>query len=104
MDADGVAAMYTSDGVWERTSGPLRGRDAIRQSVAAANVRVVSNEMATTYLSYNGPAVVQTGEFKQSARLGDGKVVNASGRFEATWVRSSDGAWLIRRMVTRPGK
>src|SRR6185436_7096270 len=42
MDAAGVADMYAPDGVWERQSGTLQGRDAIRQAVAssASNVRI----------------------------------------------------------------
>jgi len=102
MDANAIAEMYAPDGVWERQSGPLHGQDAIRQAVASSQARVLSNEMTTAYLSYNGPAVVQTGEFKQTARLPNGKVVEAAGRFEATWMRSPDGAWWLRRMVTRP--
>jgi uncharacterized protein (TIGR02246 family) len=104
MDAAGVAEMYAPDGVWERQSGALQGRDAIRQAVATAPARILSNEMTTSYLSYNGPAVVQTGEFKQSARLPDGKVVSANGRFEATWMRGPGGEWYLHRMVTRPGR
>jgi uncharacterized protein (TIGR02246 family) len=104
MDAAGVAEMYTPDGVWERQSGPLQGRDAIRQAVASLPARVLSNQMTTSYISYNGPAVVQTGDFKQSLRLPDGKTVDVAGKFEATWVRGPGGEWWIRRMVTRSDK
>jgi ketosteroid isomerase-like protein len=104
MDANAIAEMYAPDGVWERQSGPLHGRDAIRQAVASSPARVLSNEMTTGYMSYNGPAVVHTGQFKQSVRLPNGKIVDASGRFEATWMRGPNGEWWIRRMVTRPGK
>lgn len=105
MDAAAVAGMYAPDGVWERQSGPLRGRDAIRNALAApAGVRVISNDMTTLNLSYNGPAVVQAGEFKQIVQLPDGKAIEAAGTFEATWVKSEIGEWWIRRMVTRPGK
>lgn len=104
MDAEGLAAMYTPDGVMERqNAAPLRGRDAIRDYLAKPppGVRVVSNRMTTVSLSYNGPAVVQAGEFEQNARV-NGKVVTATGRFEATWVRGPHGAWYIQHMVTRP--
>ena len=104
MDADGLAAMYTPDGVMERQNAPpLRGRDAIHEYLAKppANVRVISNRMTTNSLAYNGPAVVQAGEFEQSARV-NGKVINASGRFEATWVRGPRGTWYLQHMVTRP--
>ena len=103
MDASGLASMYAPDGVMERQSGnALHGRDEIRTVLASAgNVRVLSNQMTTISIAYNGPAVVQTGEFHQSARV-NGKVVNAAGRFEATWVRGPHGEWFIERMVTYP--
>ena len=105
MDAEGLASMYAPDGVMERQSGgPLHGREEIRAFLSSAgpNVHVLSNQMTTISLAYNGPAVVQTGEFRQSVRA-NGKVVNAAGRFEATWVRGPHGEWFIRHLVTRPG-
>lgn len=103
MDADGVSLMYAPDGVWERQSGPLTGRGAIRQALSSMNgVQVQAVELMTSYMSYNGPAVVQTGDVNQTIRLPGGKTVTSTGRFEATWVRSPDGEWWIRRMVTRP--
>lgn len=104
MDAAGVASIYAPDGVWERQAGMIQGRDAIRNAVASLPARVLSNTMTTSSMSYNGPTVIQSGEFIQSARLPDGKVVAAQGRFEATWIRGPDGEWWIHRMVTRPGK
>jgi uncharacterized protein (TIGR02246 family) len=104
MDAEGLSAMYTPDGVMERQNGaPLRGRDAIREylSKPPAGVRVVSNRMTTISLAYNGPTVVQAGEFEQVARV-NGKEINASGRFEATWVKGPHNAWYLQHMVTRP--
>jgi uncharacterized protein (TIGR02246 family) len=103
MDAEGVSRMYAPDGVWERQSGPVEGRDAIRQALSNMNgVQVVGVDLTTSYMSYNGPAVVQTGDINQSIKLPNGKVVSSTGRFEATWMRNADGDWWIRRMVTRP--
>ena len=100
-----VAEMYTPDGVWERQSGPLYGRDAIRAAVSSTSgVRVLANEMIMQHMSYNGPAVMQVGEFRQTLRLANAKIVNVAGRFEATWVPDPNGEWLIQRMVTRAGK
>ena len=105
MNAAAVAGMYAPDGVWERQRGPLRGREAIRDALAATGgVQVLSNEMTTTAFSNNGPAVIQSGEFRQSVRLPDGKSLDAAGTFEATWIQAANGEWWIRRMVTRPGK
>ncbi|MBI1212763.1 MAG: DUF4440 domain-containing protein [Alphaproteobacteria bacterium] len=104
MDADGVAAMYAPNGVMERQSGPpLRGREAIRAYLASppVDVRVVSNRMTTISLSYNGPEVVQNGEFEQRARV-NGKMIHATGRFEVTWVRGPQGSWYIQHMATFP--
>jgi ketosteroid isomerase-like protein len=105
MDARAISEMYSPDGVLERSSGPLQGREAIRDALSSTGgVRVISNDMYLLYMSYNGPAVVQTGEFKQAARMPDGKTVNITGRFEATWIRSARGEWWIKRMVTRPNR
>lgn len=103
MDAEGVSNMYAPDGIWERQSGPVVGRDAIKQALANTNgVRVMGVELKTSYMSYNGPAVVQTGDIIQSIKLPNGKLVNSTGRFEATWVRGSTGEWWVKRMETRP--
>lgn len=103
MDAAAVAEMYAPDGVWERQSGPLAGREAIRQALAnTGGVQVQSIEMTTSYISYNGPAVVHTGDFNQSIKLLNGKIVTASGRFEATWIRGANNEWWIKRMIMRP--
>src|SRR5262245_30991611 len=37
MDAEAISQMYAPDGVWERQSGPLQGREAIRDALAASN-------------------------------------------------------------------
>jgi uncharacterized protein (TIGR02246 family) len=103
MDAAGVANMYTPEGVWERASGPLTGRDAIRNALANPNgVTVLGVEMKTSYIAYNGPAVVQTGDISQTVKLPNGRTTTSSARFEATWVRTQEADWRILRMVTRP--
>lgn len=103
MDASGVSNMYAPDGIWERTSGPLTGRDAIRNALANSNgVIVQAVDIKTSYISYNGPAVVQTGDITQTVKLPNGKTVSSAARFEATWIKSMTGEWWIKRMSTRP--
>ena len=106
MDASAVAEMYAPDGVWERQSGPLRGRDAIRSALAATTgVRVLSNEMTTaTSLLQRPGGRPQRASSNNRAQLPNGKIVDATGKFEATWVAAANGEWWIRRMVTRPNK
>ena len=103
QDAGAIANSYAPDGVWERQSGPLRGRAAIHDALTAtSSVQVLSFGMKTGTMSYNGPEVIQTGEFQQSARLPTGKMINNAGKFEATWVKGPRGEWWIRRMAFRP--
>src|SRR5262245_33054568 len=53
MDAEGVSQMYAPDGVWERQSGPVIGRDAIRGALSnTGGARVLSNEMIMANMSY----------------------------------------------------
>ncbi len=103
QDASAIAGAYSPDGVWERQSGPLRGRDAIRTALEAnTGVRVLSFGMKTEFITYNGPAVIHTGEFTQSAQLPNGKTATNTGKFEATWIRGPRGEWWIHRMSFRP--
>ena len=103
MDATGVSNMYAPEGMWDRASGPLTGRDAIRNALANANgVTVLGVEMKTISFTYNGPAVIQTGQITQTVKLPNGRTPTSSARFEATWVRASKNDWQILRMVTRP--
>lgn len=103
QDAGSIANTYAPDGVWERQTGPLRGRAAIHDALTAtSSVQVLSFGMKTSYMSYNGPEVLQTGEFSQSAKLPNGKMINNTGKFDATWVKSPTGDWWIRRMAFRP--
>lgn len=103
QDALAIANAYSPDGVWERQSGPLRGRDAIRTALeSTTGVRVLSFGMRTEYITYNGPAVIHTGEFTQSAQLPNGKTATNTGKFEATWIKGPRGEWWIHRMSFRP--
>ena len=103
QDATAISNAYAPEGVWERQSGPLRGRDAIRTALEAnTGVHVTSFGMRTEYITYNGPAVVHTGEFTQSAQLPNGKAATNTGKFEATWIRGPRGEWWILRMSFRP--
>jgi uncharacterized protein (TIGR02246 family) len=103
MDATGVSEMYATEGVWDRASGPLTGRESIRNALASANgVTVLAVDMKTARIAYNGPAVVQTGEIAQTVKLPNGRTTTSTARFEATWIRNPEGTWRIHRMVTRP--
>ena len=103
QDANAIAGAYAPDGVWERQSGPLRGRDAIRAALQTnTGVRVLSFGMRTEFMSYNGPVVMHSGEFEQTVQLPNGKTSTNVGKFEADWMRGPRGEWWIRRMAFRP--
>lgn len=103
QDANAIAGAYAPDGVWERQSGPLRGRDAIRSALQTnTGVRVLSFGMRTELMSYNGPVIVHSGEFEQTVQLPNGKTSTNIGKFEADWIKGPRGEWWIRRMSFRP--
>jgi uncharacterized protein (TIGR02246 family) len=104
MDADRIAAAYTPDGeLRDPGREPLKGPAAIRAFLASfTGVKVEEQEMRGVSLQIVGPSALQTGTFRQRARLADGKIVESKGTFEAEWERQPDGSWLISRMTTNP--
>ncbi len=104
MDADRIAASYTEGGeLLIPGREPLKGREAIRTFLASlSGVTVEENELKSVSLQVVGPGALQTGTFRQRARLADGKVVETKGTFEAEWERQRDGSWRLARMTTNP--
>jgi uncharacterized protein (TIGR02246 family) len=104
MDAERIAATFTPDGeLQDRDRPPLKGRDAIRTFLKSfTGVKVEKNELKGVSLNLLGPGALQTGTFRQTARLADGKIVETKGTFEAEWERQADGSWLMSRMTTNP--
>ena len=104
MDADRIAAAYTPDGELQNPGrDPVKGPDAIRAFLKSfEGVTILENELKGISLQLVGPSALQTGTFRQKARLADGKVVESKGTFEAEWERQADGSWRIARMTTNP--
>lgn len=104
MDADRIAASFTEDGELQNPGRePLRGPEAIKAFLKTfSGVTVEENELKGDSLQIVGPSALQTGTFRQKARLADGKVVETKGTFEAEWERQENGSWLIARMTTNP--
>ncbi len=104
MDADGIAATFTPDGELQNPGrDPIKGPDAIRTFLKSfTGVTVEENEIRGVFLQIVGAGALQTGTFRQKARLADGTVVDSKGTFEAEWERQADGSWLLARMTTNP--
>ncbi len=104
MDANRIAASYTAGGELQIPGRePLKGPDAIRAFFGSlSGVTLEENELKSATLQVVGPGALQTGTFRQKARLADGKVVETKGTFEAEWERQRDGSWRLARMTTNP--
>ncbi len=104
-DAAGLAAMYSADGRLERDgAAPLVGPDAVRGFLAQfRDVAVLEDRMTVERESVSGPHAVQAGRYFQRVRLPDTRVVEATGRFEAEWVRIG-GDWRVARMRAVPDR
>jgi uncharacterized protein (TIGR02246 family) len=105
MDAEGIAAMFTSDGelinagkTIARTPASIR---AFLQSFDG-KVRVEENADSIESVTVTGATAVLTGTYQQKALLlPDKREIRVQGKFEVEWSRQTDGQWLIRRMGTQ---
>lgn len=105
MDAEGIAALYTPDGVMSDTRRSFQGPQAIHDYLASFNgqgIEVTDYSVTTHSLTLEGDTAVQEAVYDQTVRLATGRVVHARGRIHAEWVRQPDGEWLVRLLHTVP--
>lgn len=103
-DADRVAGSFAPDGeLVVPGREPIRGPEAIRAWVASlAGTTVLEQEVKGPLVQVVGPSALQRGDFRRKERLADGQVVETKGRFEAEWVRLTDGSWRLARITGDP--
>ena len=105
-DADAVAALFTKDAwVMPRGRPPLKGRDAIRASVAASSDRrKITLWIEEEELVVTGDWAWTIGAF--TITLGspedDQPPVSSSGRAMLIYKREADGDWRIHRDMDTP--
>ncbi len=102
LDAKGIAAMFNSDGEIQHESQPAtQGREGIESLYASfSGYSILENSTTPTgTLTYNNLAV-QVGAYHQKVKTPDGSLLEVSGSFQADWVKSKSGEWLIKRLGT----
>lgn len=101
VDGDAIADMFTEDGEIANPGASIKGREEIRKFLNSfKNVTVELNVNTTESITIDGETAVQTGTYKQRAKLADGKVVEVEGHFKAEWIHQ-ENKWLLTRMGTK---
>jgi quinol monooxygenase YgiN/ketosteroid isomerase-like protein len=105
MNAEGIAAMFTSDGELIDAGRTVARTPA---SILAflksfdGKVRVEENASSIESITVAGATAILTGTYQQKALLlADKREIRVQGKFEAEWIRQADGQWLIRRLSTQ---
>ncbi len=102
MNAEGIAAMFTSDGeLIDAGKTVARTPASILAFLKSfdGKVRVEENASSIESVTVTGSTAIMTGTYQQKAQLlPDKREIRVQGRFEAEWIRQPDGQWLIRRM------
>lgn len=103
-DADGVAALFAPDGVYDLTAlgmGEIAGRDGVRAFFVnafagmAQNAHFISNIVVT---AYDAAGAAQVQAYGHAFSLGkDGNLLEVKARYAFDLVRRGNG-WLIARL------
>ncbi len=103
LDAKGIAAMFTTDGETQHEGQPaVRGRDALERLYASfAGYEILENSTTPSSTTVTGNTAKQTGSYHQKVKAPDGNLLEVSGSFQADWLKTEAGEWLIRRMFTK---
>jgi uncharacterized protein (TIGR02246 family) len=104
MDHDQVADLYAESGeIVNPGMATVRGRENIRKFfLSFAHFKLLENSTKAESTVVQGDSARQIGTSAQTVLTPDGKTVKVRVRFQAQWVRASNGSWLIQRMETSP--
>jgi len=102
MNHFGVASLYAEDGVSESNiTGPM----AIQQFLSSnTSLKVEEYLIDAAKPVVNGDSAEQSFVFQKQIRTPQGTSVQLSGRMKVSWVRSSSGRWLIRKLSSASGE
>jgi ketosteroid isomerase-like protein len=106
MDPAGIAALFAPGGeMVNPRQPPVHGREAIAKFLAGfADYKVLSNVDEASSTAIDGDTAEQLGTYRQQVRSPDGRLFDASGRFEIGWLRNAAGEWEILQLETFPSK
>ncbi|AGY60019.1 YybH family protein [Gloeobacter kilaueensis] len=101
-DYEAVAALFAPDGeILNPGSDPVRGKKVIAGFLSGfARYEILVYDIHPSELVVHGNTALQSGSYFQHVRDPDGKLIEASGQFEASWERNDSGQWQIRQMRT----
>jgi uncharacterized protein (TIGR02246 family) len=104
IDHAGIAALFAPDGELVTEGQPaVRGPEAIDKHLATfKDYHVKSNVIRADSTSVFGSRATQIGRYRQRVELPSHETVEVSGRFEARWIKKSDGRWLFERLTAKP--
>lgn len=103
MDTTRLVGLFAPDAQLQHESQPpTRGRAAIEALYAGlAGYQVLENSTTPESTVVRGRTAVQKGRYHQKVKTPQGELVEVSGSFEADWLKSSAGTWLIERLFTQ---
>ena len=104
MDSAGIADLFAPDGVVANPGQPnIVGPVAVKKFLDQfKDFKVQAYTIDPKRTSVTGATAEQAGTYRQRVQLPNKKVIEVSGHFRTTWIRTDDGRWLIRRMETIP--
>ncbi|GEL17244.1 nuclear transport factor 2 family protein [Pseudonocardia asaccharolytica] len=107
-DADGVATLFTENGVFHGSSGPIEGRSALREFVKRAKANAAECSMqhwvGNTVLTRTEGNAVRARSYLTVVLVGEHAEVRAAGEYDDLLVKES-GEWRFtsRRYLKWPG-
>ena len=106
MDYSGIAACYADDGELVSTgSSRIIGPSAVRTFLESfKDYKVLDYSIRAEKTTVTNNSATQTGLYMQRVQLPSKEVMLVSGRFDANWIRSGEGRWLIHRLSATPDR
>lgn len=105
MDHAGIAGLFEDKGALVSEGRTIAGPDSIQQFLESFTGYQVLDEAIAADTTLVAPdSARQVGAWHQRVRVPDGRIVEASGRFEIRWARNASDQWMIRSMTTMPAR
>jgi len=106
MDDAGIAGLFAENGELKLTDhAPIYGPSAVRGFLDTfKDTKVIAYRIHADTTSVRGDTAAQSGTYHEKTKSPNQQAVDASGHFDAVWVRATDGRWLIQQLMTTPDR